>query len=96
MTSSMVSAMVLTDLILGRDNPWAEVFSPARTSLRAQLTVNALEAAWDLLTPTVPRCPHMGCALKYNAAERSWDCPCHGSRFAEDGALIDDPATWDL
>ena len=96
MTSSMVSAMLLTDLIQGRDNPWAEVFSPARTSLRAQLAVNALEAVWDLLTPTVPRCPHMGCALKYNAAERSWDCPCHGSRFAEDGALIDDPAIRDL
>ena len=92
MTSAMVSAMLLADLILGRDNPWAEVFSPARTSLRAQLAVNGLEAVWNLLTPTAPRCPHMGCALKYNAAERSWDCPCHGSRFAEDGALLDNPA----
>ena len=35
----------------------------------------------------------MGCALKYNAQEHSWDCPCHGSRFDEDGALLDNPAT---
>ena len=93
MTSSMAAATVLTDLILGRDNPCADVFSPARTVLRPQLAVNVLESALGLLTPTVPRCPHMGCALKYNAAEHTWDCPCHGSRFGEDGSLIDNPAS---
>ena len=46
-----------------------------------------------ILTPTAPRCPHLGCALKYNRAEHTWDCPCHGSRFTEDGQLIDNPAT---
>ena len=95
MTSSMVATMLLTDLIFGRNSPYAAVFSPSRTMLRPQLAVNGLESALGLLTPTVPRCPHMGCALKYNAAERSWDCPCHGSRFAEDGGLIDNPATDD-
>lgn len=95
MTSSMAAAAVLTDLILDRKNPCAELFSPSRTMLRPQLAVNALQSALGLLTPTVPRCPHMGCALKYNAAEHSWDCPCHGSRFGEDGALIDNPATDD-
>ena len=93
MTSSMAAATLLTDLILGRENPYAAVFSPARTMLRPQLAVNGWESALGLLTPTVPRCPHMGCALKYNAAEHSWDCPCHGSRFEEDGTLIDNPAT---
>ena len=44
---------------------------------------------------TVPRCPHLGCALKYNAQEHSWDCPCHGSRFTEDGKLLNNPATDD-
>ena len=38
------------------------------------------------------RCPHMGCQLEWNPAERSWDCPCHGSRFDSDGRLIDNPA----
>lgn len=95
MTSSMVAAAVLTDLILERKNPYTELFSPSRTILRMQLAANTLESALGLLTPTAPRCPHMGCALKYNAAEHSWDCPCHGSRFEEDGALIDNPATDD-
>ncbi|MDD6159514.1 MAG: FAD-dependent oxidoreductase [Oscillospiraceae bacterium] len=96
MTSSMVAAMLLRDLILGRDNPWAELFSPSRTMLRPQLAVNGFEAAKHLLTPTVPRCPHLGCALKWNPAEHSWDCPCHGSRFHSDGTLLDHPATGDL
>ena len=95
MTSSMAAAALLTDLILGRESPYAAVFSPSRTVFRPQLAVNALESVLGLLTPTAPRCPHMGCALKYNAAEHSWDCPCHGSRFEEDGSLIDNPAADD-
>ena len=96
MTSSMVSAMILTDLLQGRENPYAQVFSPSRTILRPQLLCNAAESAVNLLTPTAPRCPHLGCALKWNRQEHSWDCPCHGSRFAEDGKLLDNPATGDL
>lgn len=95
MTSSMVSAILLTDLVLGRKSTYAPVFQPSRRILRPQLAVNAWESVISLLTPAVPRCPHMGCALKYNAAEHSWDCPCHGSRFSKDGALIDNPATDD-
>ena len=96
MTTSMVSALLLRDLILGRENPSAKVFSPSRTMLRPQLFANAFEATVNLLTPTAPRCPHLGCALKWNPQERSWDCTCHGSRFAQDGKLLDGPATGDL
>lgn len=39
-----------------------------------------------------PRCPHLGCQLVWNPEERTWDCPCHGSRFDWDGNLIDNPA----
>lgn len=95
MSSSMVAATVLRDLILERPNPHQEVFSPSRSILRPQLAANALEATASLLTPSVKRCPHLGCALKWNRAEHSWDCPCHGSRFTEDGRLIDNPATGD-
>ena len=96
MTSSMVSAMILTDLIQGKENPYREVFSPSRTILRPQLAINAWEATVGLLFPTSKRCPHLGCGLKWNAYEHSWDCPCHGSRFTENGKLIDNPATGDL
>jgi Rieske Fe-S protein len=37
-------------------------------------------------------CTHMGCDLAWNAAELSWDCPCHGSRFTIDGEIIEGPA----
>lgn len=96
MTSSMVSAMVLTTLITEQDSPYASLFSPSRTILRPQLAANALEATMNLLTISSPRCPHLGCALKWNKQEHTWDCPCHGSRFDSDGHLVDNPATGDL
>ena len=96
MTSAMVSATLLTDMLLGRKNEYADLFSPSRSILRPQLALNALEAAVNLLTPSKKRCPHLGCALKWNAQEHTWDCPCHGSRFTENGKLIDNPATGDM
>jgi glycine/D-amino acid oxidase-like deaminating enzyme len=95
MTNSMVAADILCDLVQEKTSPYADVFSPSRTSLRPQLAINAFESTVGLLTPTAPRCPHLGCALKYNRAEHTWDCPCHGSRFTEQGELIDNPATDD-
>lgn len=96
MTSSMVAAQLLTDLVQGKENPYPRVFSPSRSILRPQLFVNAGEALMNLLTPTAKRCTHMGCALKWNSAEHTWDCPCHGSRFEETGEIIDNPATKQL
>ena len=95
MTNAMVAAQILCDLVSGKENPYTAVFDPSRTVLRPQLAVNAFESTIGLLTPTIPRCPHLGCALKYNRAEHSWDCPCHGSRFTERGELLDNPATDD-
>ena len=95
MTSAMVAADLLCDLVQGKNNPYSAVFDPSRTVLRPQLAVNAFESTVGILTPTAPRCPHLGCALKYNRAEHTWDCPCHGSRFTEQGELIDNPATDD-
>lgn len=96
MTSSMAASLILTDLILGKDNPGAELFSPSRSMLHKQLFVNGVDSTLNLLRPTAPRCPHLGCALRWNRAEHSWDCPCHGSRFDGDGKVLNNPATDDL
>lgn len=43
-----------------------------------------------------PTCTHLRCQVTFNAAERSWDCPCHGSRFDTDGRVLEGPAVHDL
>ncbi len=96
MTSSMVAAMLLADMVCERKSEYEDVYLPSRTILHSQLPMNVFESVKGLLTPTVPRCTHLGCALKYNKAEHSWDCACHGSRFDENGKLLNNPATGDL
>lgn len=96
MSSSMVSAMILKDVVTEKENEYADIFSPSRSVVHPQLFINAGESVFNLITPTKPRCPHLGCALKYNKEEHSWDCPCHGSRFKTDGQLINNPATDNL
>ncbi len=96
MTSAMVAATVLADMVRGRENPLAPLFDPSRRLWHPQLAINSGEAVLGLLKLTRPRCPHLGCALTYNPQEHSWDCPCHGSRFGEDGQVIDNPATDDI
>lgn len=96
MTGAMVAAMLLCDRMLGRQNDAADVFDPARSIRKPQLLVNGFEAVTHLITPAKKRCPHLGCTLKWNAAEHSWDCPCHGSRFGEEGKVLDNPANGDL
>ncbi|MBQ6936303.1 MAG: FAD-dependent oxidoreductase [Clostridia bacterium] len=96
MTSSMVASNLLCDLIMGVANEYSELYLPSRKILHPQLFNNIVENTLNLITPTTPRCPHLGCALKWNNAEKSWECPCHGSRFNEDGNLLDNPATADL
>jgi glycine/D-amino acid oxidase-like deaminating enzyme/nitrite reductase/ring-hydroxylating ferredoxin subunit len=137
MTHGTIAGILLTDLILGRENPWETLYDPSRKTLRAAgeyakegLNVAAQYADWvsggdvgsvDEIAPdsgavlrrgltkvAVYRgaqgelhersavCPHLGCIVDWNASEKTWDCPCHGSRFDKLGKVINGPANTDL
>ncbi len=95
MTGSMAAAMVIRDLIVGKANPYASMVSPQRPWTKhavCMLLNEGIHTMKNFVTLQKPRCPHLGCRLMWNRYERTWDCPCHGSRFGEDGALLDNPA----
>lgn len=96
MTTSMYASEMLTDLAMGKKNRYAEVFDTGRSIITTQLFSNLGNTFIDFCIPTTKRCSHLGCALKWNPLEHSWDCSCHGSRFTESGELIDNPAMKDI
>lgn len=95
MTTSMVAAELLSDRILGHENRFAPIFSPQRSMLHPQLFANLGSTLLDFCIPTTRRCPHMGCALRWDDAEHAWACPCHGSCFSETGQVRFGPAKRD-
>ena len=92
MTGSMVASELLKDLIVSGKSEWEELYSPRRSIMRPQLALNLGTAAKGLLSIGAPRCSHMGCKLHRNTEENTWDCACHGSRFDENGHIINNPA----
>lgn len=100
MTNGTMSAMILTDGIVGRDNEWAPLYDAKRikpfASAQRFVTENGGVAAHfigdRLIHGKNPRCTHLGCVLSKNEGEGTWDCPCHGSRFDADGNVIQGPA----
>ncbi len=137
LTHGMIAGVILSDLIAGRDNPWAALYDPARKTLRAapsfvreNANVARQYATWlapgtsvadsDVAPGTgailrdglkhlaVYRdeeggyqvfdatCPHLGCVVQWNSRERTFDCPCHGSRFDVAGEVLNGPANTGL
>jgi glycine/D-amino acid oxidase-like deaminating enzyme/nitrite reductase/ring-hydroxylating ferredoxin subunit len=133
MTHGTLAGMLLRDLILGRENPWASLYDPARKATHsigeyARENLNVVKQYADFVTRgevhsaaeiapgsgalmrhgmtklAVYRdpegavhaysavCPHAGCIVRWNATEKSWDCPCHGSRFDPHGHVVNGPA----
>jgi glycine/D-amino acid oxidase-like deaminating enzyme/nitrite reductase/ring-hydroxylating ferredoxin subunit len=135
MTHGTIAGILLADLALGRENPWAKLYDPKRVSLRAtpvmEMAKHNLDVVvqyakgWlspdtkgvDDLAPGEGRvvrrgarkvavykdatgrvheksavCTHLKCIVEWNGAEKSWDCPCHGSRFDAYGEVLNGPA----
>lgn len=103
MTGSMVAARLVRDQICGVISPYEYLYTPQRFCFQAskqklwedvKISVSGL-AKGIFAVPfqkDAKRCPHLGCALARNREEGTWECPCHGSRFDETGALLDNPA----
>ena len=135
LTNGVAAALMLTDRVLERENPWADTFDANRLKPLAQakdLVKENLNVAMrffgDRMRPPTSRsldelgpgegaivshggqkvaayrdedgkvsavspvCTHLWCQVNWNSAERSWDCPCHGSRFDTDGSVLQGPA----
>ncbi|HVS20317.1 MAG TPA: FAD-dependent oxidoreductase [Pyrinomonadaceae bacterium] len=137
MTHGTIAGIMLTDLIIGRENEWETLYDPAHKTLRAlpkfaQENLNVAAQYADLATAgdvdsadeiksgegalvrrgskkvAVYRddagaihersaaCVHLGCIVNWNSKEKTWDCPCHGSRFDARGKVFQGPANRDL
>lgn len=117
MTSAMVSARIISAMIIGENLPEADIFSPQRKIIsygRKELMKNGGKAAENIGKQLLSvrrtaatlkkgegmevsvRCPHMGCKLAWNPDDLAWECPCHGSRFDQEGKLLDHPAKRDI
>jgi len=106
------TAMVAADLFLGElegtPRPWASAFDPGRLadSITVKLAKDAVRAVRHVVGDRIadlastderrPRCTHLGCVLAFDDDEGTWDCPCHGSRYDQDGKVICGPAVADL
>jgi nitrite reductase/ring-hydroxylating ferredoxin subunit len=138
LSNGAAAAVILSDLLAGRDNPWLPVFDATRigdAKTVRQLIKDNLKVGANLVGGHLDRlrdhgrhlapgqggvididgdtagayrdpegrlhavsltCTHLGCRLAWNAAETSWDCACHGSRFSTGGNVLNGPAVQPL
>lgn len=134
MTTGTAAARIITDQIMGKDNPYSELFTPSRFQAdpalktfvvqNAGVAKNFIAGKFDMTHGNIEAlkadegmvvrhngqragaykdaqgnlylvdttCTHLGCETEWNEGERSWDCPCHGSRFNYDGEVLEGPA----
>lgn len=96
--NAAVSRYLLKDyLFYGQVKSLAEVAAGEGKTLKVEgEKVAAYRDETGTLSVVSSVCPHMGCIVHWNGIEKSWDCPCHGSRFAVDGTLLEGPAQANL
>lgn len=101
LSNALASAKIISDQIVGRENKASALYAPDRTGFGAfflqAMKLTGLVAkeftTGHLTRREAPICTHLGCRTRWNNAEETWDCPCHGSRFRKDGSVLEGPAT---
>jgi glycine/D-amino acid oxidase-like deaminating enzyme len=100
MTNSYVAARLISEAIGGGSVDWSGAFDPTRiaSTVNRELVSIGVTATHHLVGDRLarrpePRCTHQGCVLRRDDALGTWDCPCHGSRFDQDGSVIQGPAS---
>ena len=100
LSQGLVAAELLTQIINNEHNPLHDYVSPKRIKPFSMLKTAGYTAGQFLngylKRPNAPTCTHLGCKTRWNDADRTWDCPCHGSRFSQDGSVIEGPAVQPL
>jgi len=127
LANGVLAGKIMTDLVLGKDNKYIDLFNPKRNNLG--MVVGAIndgivsisgyingwikdsnKVRYEIIDgkeigiyedetgiySVYTKCPHMGCRLQFNEIEKTWDCPCHASRFDIDGKCISGPANKDI
>lgn len=89
-TWAMASSIILAEMICNKEEN--SLVNPNRNFIKKELFNNIYNSCKNILNFKTPRCTHLGCKLNYNRIEKTWECPCHGSRYKEDGTLINGPA----
>ncbi|HTF05954.1 MAG TPA: FAD-dependent oxidoreductase [Bacteroidia bacterium] len=139
LTNASVAAILIPELIAGKEHPWKDLYSPSRFKLFTagkvfvkeivggfteylkkkpkedeEDTLSELETGSgkiiemkgnkyavykderSMLHFVSAKCTHLGCIVKWNGDEKTWDCPCHGSRYTYEGKVLNGPANTDL
>lgn len=89
-TWAMASSFILADII--QCNKEYAIVSPQRKIVKEKLFNNIKTSIKGFISLKTPRCKHLGCKLNYNEKEHTWECPCHGTRYDNQGNVIDGPA----
>lgn len=132
MTNSVLSGLIIKDILLNKENEWIELMNPLRTNGLNNIkeyTKNTLYSLKSFIGNKIIKnkdwydnvvytkiegknvaiyndgqkkyrvystCPHLGCTLIFNEVEKTWDCPCHASRFSLEGKCIKGPSRYNI